>query len=147
MPQGLQKKINQALGRSRGGFTTKIHILVDGLGNPMDFVLTGGEVHDNTQIQTLLAGKKTDCVIADRGYDSDETVAFIEGMNAQVVIPPKSNRINPRDCDWYVYKERHLVECFIGKIKHYRRVFSRFDKIAERFLTFVKIASAMIWLR
>ena len=89
------------------------------MGNPIDFILTGGEVHDNTQIQALLIGHQAENVLADRGYDADETLAFIRAMGASPVIPPKSNRKNPQICDWYLYKERHLVECFIGKIKHY----------------------------
>lgn len=122
-------------------------MIVDGLGNPLDFILTGGEVHDNTQIQALLIDKEAENVLADRGYDADETLAFIWAMGACPVIPPKSNRTNPQDCDWYLYKERHLVECFIGKIKHYRRVFSRFDKLAGRFLSFIQLASTLIWLK
>jgi len=122
-------------------------VVVDGLGNPLDFVLTGGQVHDNTQIQALLIGKEADNVLADRGYDADDTVEFIEVLGARPVIPSRANRKEQRDCDWYLYKERHLVECFIGKIKHFRRVFSRFDKLAGRFLSFIQLASTLIWLR
>ena len=122
-------------------------MVVDGLGNPLDFVLTGGQVHDNTQIQALLIGKEADNVLADRGYDADDTVEFIEVLGARPVIPSRANRKEQRDCDWYLYKERHLVECFIGKIKHFRRVFSRFDKLAGRFLSFIQLASTLIWLR
>jgi transposase len=86
--------------------------------------------------------------VADRGDDADKTIAYIEGeMHAVATIPPKKNRLVPRPCDYAAYRERHLVECFIGKLKHFRRVFARFDKYARRFLAFVHFASRVIWLR
>lgn len=137
----------QALGRSRGGFSTKIHIVVDALGNPLDFVLTGGQAHDVKQGSTLLQGRQCDYVIADKGYDADPLIEFIEAMGAIPVIPSRKNRIEPRPYDAHLYKERHLVECFINKIKWYRRIFSRFDKLASRFLGFLSFVAALIWLR
>ncbi len=138
---------DQALGRSRGGFSCKIHIAIDALGNPLDFILTGGQAHDNTQAQALIGGKPADYVIADKAYDADDTLKLICEAGASPVIPPKANRKTPRDCDWALYKERHLVECFIGKIKHFRHIFSRFDKYARRYLAFLHFVGAFIWLR
>jgi transposase len=87
-------------------------------------------------------------VLADRGYDADKTIAYIEDeLHAVATIPPKKNRLVPRDCDYAAYKERHLVECFIGKLKYFRRVFARFDKYAKRFLAFVHFASIFTWLK
>lgn len=137
----------QALGRSKGGFSTKIHVSVDALGNPLTIVLTGGERHDVTQATTLLAGHQCDFVIADKGYDADHVIECIEEMGAIPVIPGRKNRLDDRYYDAHLYRERHLVECFINKIKHYRRVFSRFDKLARRYLGFLRLASALIWLR
>ena len=138
----------QALGRSKGGFSCKIHVVVDALGNPLDFLLTGGEAGDNPQAIPLLVDIETQQVLADRGYDADDTLEYIEKqMGAVANIPPKKNRIVQRDCDYYEYKERHLVECFIGKIKYFRRVFSRFDKYAKKFLSFIHFASVFIWLK
>ncbi len=138
----------QGLGRSRGGFSTKIHVLVDALGNPLRFTLTSGAAGDNPQAIPLLAGIETHEVLADRGYDADRTLAYIkEQLHAVATIPPKKGRLAPRDCDYTAYKERHLVECFIGKLKYFRRVFTRFDKYAKRFLAFVHFASTLIWLR
>jgi transposase len=137
----------QALGRSRGGFSSKIHIVVDALGNPLDFVLTAGQVHDLKQAPTLLQGRTCDYVIADKGYDADALLALIEAMGAIPVIPARKNRTEPRPLDAHLYKERHLVECFINKIKWYRRIFSRFDKLASRFLGFLSFVSTLIWLR
>lgn len=136
----------QALGRSRGGFSTKVHVSVDGLGNPLRFILTGGQRHDITQASTLLADCVCEYVIADRGYDADDFIALIIERGATPVIPPRKKRTAMRDYDAHLYRERHLVECFIGKIKHYRRVFSRFDKLARRFLGFLNFVGALIWL-
>ena len=87
-------------------------------------------------------------MVADRGDDADQTLASIEQeLGATATIPPRKNRVAPRDCDDAAYKERHLVECFIGKLKYFRRVFARYDKYAKRFLAFVHFASRVIWLR
>jgi transposase len=137
----------QALGRSRGGFSTKIHTSVDGLGNPLRFRLTGGERHDITQAQALLDGLSFTYLLADRAYDSDALLAFILAHQAIPVIPPRRNRKQPRDYDHFLYRERPLVECFFNKIKHYRRLFSRFDKLASRYLGFLYFAASRIWLR
>ena len=137
----------QALGRSRGGFSTKVHVKTDALGNPLCFTLTGGERHDSTQGQTLLGDQLGDYVLADRAYDSDDLIAFILDHNAIPVIPSRKNRKQPREYDAYRYRERALVECFINKIKHFRRIFSRFEKLASRYLGFLCFSGALIWLR
>lgn len=139
---------SQALGRSTGGFTSKIHALVDGLGNPLDFVLTGGQRHDVTQGPALLQGFKGDYVIADKAYDSDDLRAFIvTRVGAVPVIPPRSNRLEPLDYDKHLYKARYLVECFFNKIKWRRRLFSRFEKLDSRYLGFLFFASTLIWMQ
>lgn len=138
---------NQSLGRSRGGFSTKLHALVDALGNPLRLILTPGQASDMTQGKSLVSGYSAKQVIADQGYDSDHFVALVEETGAQAVIPPRSPRLKSRVYDSHLYKERHLVECFFNKLKYYRRVFSRFDKTDECYLGFVEFASALIWLR
>lgn len=120
---------------------------VDGLGNPLRLSLTGGERHDITQARGLLEGYSYSYVLADRGYDADAFIEFILSQAATPVIPPKANRKLPRQYDPWRYRERHLVECFMNKIKHFRRVFSRFDKLAKRYLGFLSFVSALIWLR
>jgi transposase len=137
----------QALGRSRGGFSTKIHVSVDALGNPLRFTLTGGQRHDITQADALIDGYESEFVIADKSYDADDFRQTVIDSGAEPVIPSRSNRTQPYGYDKHLYKERHLVECFIGKIKHYRRVFSRFEKLAKRYLGFLSFVSALIWLR
>jgi transposase len=137
----------QALGRSRGGFSTKIHAKVDGLGNPLCFIVTGGECHESTQAEALLGEQVGDFVLGDRAFDSDDLIAFIIDHGAVPVIPPRKNRKEPRAYDTWRYRERALVECFFNKIKHFRHIFSRFDKLASRFLGFLHFAGALIWLR
>lgn len=117
-----------ALGRSRGGFSTKIHLITDALGNPLDFVLTGGQTHDVTQAQTLLTGQRGEYVIADTAYDASALIDWIEAHGAIPVIPARRNRKTPRWHDRDLYKERHAIEACINKLKHYRHIFSRFDK-------------------
>ena len=123
-------------------------MLVDALGNPLKFRLTSGAAGDNPQALPLLEGIQAQEVVADRGYDADKTLAHIGGtMGAVATIPPKKSRTVQRDCDYVAYKERHLVECLIGKLKHFRRVFARFDKYGKRYLAFVHFASMAIWLK
>ena len=140
-------QLSQALGHSRGGFSTKVHVRVDGLGNPLRFRLTGGQEHDVTQAEELIDGLDTEYVIADRAYDSNQFLESIIRSGAVPIIPRRSNRKAPHSYDEYLYRERHLVECFIGKIKHFRRIFSRFDKLANRYLGFLHFVGALIWLR
>lgn len=137
----------QALGRSRGGFSTKIHIAVDALGNPLRLLLTAGQRHDSPQAGALLEGYEPQALIADKGYDSDPLIEAVTASGIEAVISPKKNRLVQRDYDRHLYRERHLIECFIGKIKHYRRVFSRFEKLSKNYLGFLSFVSALIWLR
>ena len=143
--KGLQEK--EALGRSKGGFTTKIHAVVDALGQALRFKLTGGQRHDITQASDLLSGFKGANVMDDKAYDSQKLIDQIRGQACFPVIPPRSNRKKLRNYDKHLYKERHLVECFFNKIKHFRRVFSRFDKKASSFMGFLAYASIILWLR
>jgi transposase len=137
---------DQALGRSRGGFTTKLHIAVDGLGNPVQFILTGGQEADINQGEALIKGRDSKAVIADKRYDGDKFVVAIEASGAEPVIPPKKNRISKRDYDKHLYKERNLAERFINRIKQYRRVATRYEKTARNFLAFVHVAAIMVLL-
>ena len=109
---GARKKkgVNQAIGRSRGGLTTKIHMIVDALGNPLAFTLTAGQVHDITQAETLTSQVQPEALLADKGYDADAYIASLRARAIQPVIPPKANRKNKRDCDFALYRERNLVD-------------------------------------
>jgi transposase len=142
-----KKHGTQSLGFRCGGHSTKIHLATDALGNAIRFILTGGERNDITQAEQLLENLFPDYVLADKGYDSDKFVLLLRRRNSRVVIPSKVNRKIQRKIDLDLYKERHLIECCIGKLKHFRRVFSRFDKLAKNYLSFVQFASTIIWLR
>ena len=135
---------NEGLGRSRGGLSSKIHCVVDGLGNPVDFILTGGEVHDSLCAEALLDGKSADFVLADKAYDSNKILEKIEQMEAVAVIPPKSNRKEQREYDKNYYKDRNLVERFFCKLKQFRGIATGYCKRGKYFLEAVKLASSII---
>jgi transposase len=135
------------LGRSRGGFGTKIHAAVNGLGLPVHLVLTPGQEADVTQAQTLLQDIPFEVVIGDKGFDSQQLVDFIEAHGGEAVIPSRKNSTAPRDYDRERYKDRNLVERFWNKVKHYRRVATRYEKTARNFLAFIHVASIMVLLQ
>jgi putative transposase len=132
------------LGRSRGGFSTKIHVAVNGLGLPVELILTPGQQADVTQAEALLNDHRPEAVMADKAYDSDSFIDAVKATGAQVVIPPKANRIEQRDFDRHLYRERNLIERFMNRIKQYRRVATRYDKKAQNFLAFVQVAAIML---
>ena len=146
-PQKNGGQAEQALGRSRGGFSTKIHVTVDGLGNPLRLHLTAGQRHDIIQAHDLIVDLDFDYLIADRSYSAQHFRDTLSSIGTQPVIPSPKNAKQPHHYDAWRYRERHLIECFIGKIKHFRRVFSRFDKLARRYLGFLQLTSTLIWLR
>ena len=124
-----------------------MHVTVDALGNPLRFILTGGQEHDITQAEALLAGYSGEYVIGDKGYDAQGLRHYILAQGMTPVIPGRSNRKVVVVYDQHLYRERHLVECLIGKIKRYRRIFTRFEKLSRRYLGFLHFAAALIWLR
>jgi transposase len=144
---GKNSAEEQALGRSKGGFSTKIHAMVDGLGNPLRFILTGGNRSEFIKAEALIEGIRDTNIIADKGYDSDKFRQQIAKQNCICTIPPRINRKIQHEYDKEVYKERHLIECFFGKLKHFRRVFSRFDKMHSSFQAFIDLASTLINIR
>jgi transposase len=135
---------DEGLGRSRGGFSIKIHCIVDGLGNPVDFILTGGEVHDSVCAEALLYGKNADIVIADKAYDCNKILDTITQMEATAVIPPKSNRTDQRSYDRHYYKDRNLIERFFCRLKQFRGIATRYCKRGKYFLEAIKLASSVI---
>ena len=88
-----------------------------------------------------------EALLADRGYDSDAIITHVEAQGATAIIPAKRNRITQRDYDKIIYKERHKIECVFGFLKHYRKIFSRFDKIASRFSAFLHFVAALQWIK
>ena len=141
------KKKDQGLGRSVGGLSSKIHMLCDALGNPLRFIITAGQVHDVTQACELLEGQKADYVLADRGYIQPKFFEKIRSIGAKPIIPHRRNQPPNKDFDPILYKDRHLIECLFSKIKHFRRIATRFDKKLSHFAGFVSLACIMILLR
>jgi transposase len=127
--------------------STKINTVVDALGNPLRFILTGGQVHDSKQSEALIEGFDFDKLLADKGYDSDRFRATIDAAQAEAVIPSIGSRSQTIPYDRDVYKERNIVERFFCKIKHFRRIATRYEKTALSFLSMLWLVGAMIWLR
>jgi transposase len=126
--------------------TTKVHALVDALGNPVNLMLTPGQDHDLTCAQPLLENVDPGALIADKAYDADSLIDTLNQRAITPVIPPKTNRKVKRDCDFALYRERNLVERFFNKIKHYRAIATRYDKLARNFLAAVQLVAAIILL-
>jgi transposase len=138
----------QSMGRSRGGLTSKIHAVVDTNGLPVRLALTAGEAHDNRLADKLLSRLKSgSMLLADRGYDADWIRALAARKGALANIPPRCNRAGPICFSPYLYRARNLVERFFNKIKHCRRIATRYDKLAANYLAFVQLASIRLWLR
>jgi transposase len=116
------------------------------LGNPVRFILSPGHGSDYTQAVPLLEGFTTQAVIADKGYDSDAIVDWIISHGAQAVIPPRSSRKTPRDCDYALYAERHRIECYFNRLKHYRGIATRYCKRARNFASFIYLAASVQWV-
>lgn len=127
--------------------STKIHAVVDALGNPVCFHLTPGQASDLDGADQLLPTVVANTILGDKGYDADARV--LERLQAQgktAVIPPRSNRSVPRVYDKDLYKARHLIENFFAKLKQYRALATRYDKRARNFLGAIYLAAAVIWL-
>src|SRR6185369_5574357 len=139
---GFKKNGPQALGRSRGGLSTKLHLAIDSMGGPLRLIVTEGQVADISCAAQLVEHLRTGAVIADKGYDSDAFVQEIRATGAKVVIPPRSNRKTKRRYDRELYRTRNLVERFFNRIKHFRRVSTRYDKLADSYLAFASLACA-----
>jgi transposase len=136
------------MGRSRGGLTTKVHALTDARGLPIKLVLTPGQAHDTNGAAMLLSDLSAGCIVlGDKAYDADWIREWIEAQGAAPNIPDKSNRRVHHCFSKTLYKERNHVERFFNKIKHFRRVATRYEKHAANYLAMIKLAAIRIWLR
>lgn len=122
---------------------------MDALGNPVYVQLSAGNLHDVSVAEDTLSHVEISdsIVMADKAYGSKAFRQSIIDAGGRYCIPPKSNESDPWECDWWQYKERHVVECFFQKLKQFRRVATRYDKLATRFLAFVHIACICILLK
>lgn len=137
---------NQALGRSRGGLSTKINLAVERSGRPIRLLLAPGERHDIRAARQLIAGQKGGHVLADRAYDAQWLIELIREVEAKPVIPARKTSPRRR-YDKVIYRARNLVERCINKLKHFRRVATRYEKTARNYLAVVTIAAAALWWR
>jgi transposase len=127
--------------------STKIHTLVDALGNPIGFHLTGGQAHDLVGADHLLADMQADTLIADKAFDADRRVINpLTTAGKAAVIPSKANRRSPRSFDRDLYKARHLIENFFARLKQFRAIATRYDKTARNFLAAIHFVASLVWL-
>ena len=144
--RGIQKN---ALGRSRGGFSTKIHLRTNAEGLPIATTLTAGEAHDIKGYEALMNEGAPDpkVLLADRGYDADAVRADLEKRGAVAVIPTKKNRRVQLEIDRAIYALRNRIERCFNRLKNARRVATRYDKLADTFNAFVHLTATRLWLR
>ncbi len=136
------------MGRSRGGLTTKIHVLVDACGLPIVLKLTEGQAHDGRSAEDMLDSLREGSVLlADSAYDSNKLRDTLEARGVWANVKPMSHRLDPPKFSKRLYRERNLVERFFNKLKHFRAVATRYDKRDDNYLASVKLASIRIWLR
>ena len=127
---------------------TKVHVVTDGLGNPLRFLLSSGNRNDICLAREILepfalTGK---LILADKGYDSDKFVRWIKERGGIPVIPSRNSARQPRETDWHTYKERHLIENLFLKLKNHRRFSTRYEKKAVCFHAVVSLACIFLWL-
>lgn len=141
----------QGIGKSVAGNTSKIHLMVDAHGNPIDFIITGGQVHDVKIAPQLIKQNDlthTEILSADKGYDCEHLREQIQQTQTQPNIPKKSNtKTKDHSMDWYMYKVRHLVENAFMKIKKFRAVATRYDKLLVCYQSTVAFACICQWVK
>jgi transposase len=139
----------RALGRSRGGFTSKVHCLSDARGRPIAFHLTPGEAADCKAYDHLidLPERQPKALLADKAYDSDAIRADLKRRGIKAVIPPKSNRKVAIRYNKSLYRERNCIERVFGHLKINRAIATRYDQLAETFLGMLFLASARYWIK
>ena len=146
---GARHGFERAIGQSRGGRTTKIHLATDANGLPIDFKITGGGVHDSQVAKQLIdtVGEAT-YLIADKGYDAEHIRIYAKNKNMIPIIPLRSNsKRSNKEFDKYLYKLRHLVENAFARLKHFRAIATRFDKLARNYKSMIRIACIFIWCK
>ena len=135
------------MGRSRGGLSTKIHALAERAGGLVRFALTAGQINDCTQAPGLLEGLRPRALLGDRGYDTEAVLARLRESRTRAVIPSCAHRVVQRPLNRTLYAERNRIERLFCRLKHFRRIATRYDKLAARFASFVALTAAILWLR
>jgi transposase len=137
---------HNAIGRSRGGQTTKIHALTDDLGRPVAFLITPGNTHDLVAAHGLLAMVRAPRrLLADRAYDAMSLREALARRRIKAVIPPNPTRKHPHRYDAKAYKARNLIERMFCRLKDFRRIATRYDRLARNFLASICLVAAIVW--
>ena len=148
-PVGLRRKKgeqSQAIGRSRGGRNTKIHAIADAKGRLLSILLTGGQAHDCPPAKRLIRrSKPAKRFLGDRAYDSAELRHWLNDRGTRDVVPNKINRKQPFTFDRKSYKQRHRIENAFCRLKDFRRIATRYDRLARNFLASVCLVAAILW--
>ena len=148
-PDGGRRKrgaFNNAIGRSRGGQTTKIHALTDDIGRPLAFLITPGNTHDLVGARDLIAMVRSPRrLLADRAYDARSLRDELAARRIKAVIPPNPTRKHPHRYDKTAYKGRNVIERMFCRLKDFRRIATRYDKRADIFLSAILLAAAITW--
>jgi transposase len=146
------------LGRSRGGFGTKVHVRAEGQGKPLVFVLTGGERHEQTVFESLMEGGavrrvgrgrpriRPERLVGDKGYSADKVRGYLRRRGIGVVIPYRANQPANGLFDRRLYRERNRIERLAGRLKQFRRIATRYEKRAANYLAMLTVAAIMLWL-
>ena len=136
----------QAIGRSRGGRNTKIHAIADAKGRLLSVLLSGGEAHDCPPAPRLIRRTKAARkLLGDKAYDSAPLRQWLKGRGTRAVVPNKSNRKQPFSFDRKAYKQRHRIENAFCRLKDFRRIATRYDRLARNFLASVCLVAAIVW--
>ena len=149
MPPAAQKgEQKQAIGVSRGGRSTKIHAIVDSKGRPLNFTVTGGQVHDSQVVGEVLDTPRSPlAVAADKAYDSEKVRQQIKDEGALPVFPSRSTATKKAYCPKRFYRRRHKIENYFCCIKDWRRIATRYDKLARNFLAAAALVGALYWIK
>ena len=138
---------HQGLGRSSGGFSSKVHAKVDAFGLPLAYKITGGNRHEITEAENLMGKYECKFLIADGGYDSNEFRKILREENVEPVIPGRKSRKERVEIDKHLYKERNFIERFFNKIKGFRRIATRYDKTEKMYLGALTLVGIILWLQ
>lgn len=144
---GAIGKKEEAIGKSRGGNTSKVHMLCDGHGNPIEFELTGGQVHDVNMANTLIGRCEADTLIADKAYDSEAVRKEASEKNIETVIPRRKGSKTYYNHDRHLYRLRHLIENLFARLKHFRSIATRYEKLKRNFEAIVYLGCIIHWLK
>lgn len=144
---GAATDSDEAIGKSVGGNTTKVHMLADSHGNPIDFKLTGGQVHDSKMAPIFIEISEAENFMGDKAYHSQEIRKMLEDKGMQAIIPVKENSLDKSNpgFDLHLYKHRHLIENLFARLKHFRSIATRYDKTKINYASMLYLACACIW--